>query len=261
MAQRQVLERPKRARLLVLVVFASIAAPAGSGAPADEEFFETRIRPVLAKSCFACHTNSELGGLRVDSRDNLLKGGKSGPAVVPGKPEASLIIKAVSQLDERLRMPLAGKKLSQEEISDLSSWVKSGAYWPKHNIAPNAAASAGFVISPEQRAFWSFRPLSKPDLPHVHDKSWAKGPIDHFILARQEARKLQPVKAAEKRALIRRATFDLIGLPPSPDENKRFLDRYFGKCVFQSAGPAACFATLRRAVGSLVARYRPLCGR
>src|SRR5882762_3756883 len=101
MAQREVFDKPKRARILAAVLFASVAAPAGSGAPADEEFFETRIRPVLAKNCFACHTNSQLGGLRVDSRDNLLKGGKSGPAVVPGKPDESLLIKAVSQVDER----------------------------------------------------------------------------------------------------------------------------------------------------------------
>jgi mono/diheme cytochrome c family protein len=197
--------------------------PKNDVSPAAEEFFETHIRPILAKNCFACHTDSQLGGLRVDSRDSLLKGGKSGPAIIPGKPDESLLIKAVTHGDERLKMPMAGQKLSEEQISDLANWIRNGVYWPQHEVFAAATGSGGFAITPEQKGFWSFRPLSKPDLPKVRAKSWIKGPIDYFILARQEAQDLQPVRMAEKRALIRRATFDLIGLPPAPEEVNAFL--------------------------------------
>ena len=128
------------------------------------DFFETRIRPILAANCFSCHTNSKLGGLQLDSRTAALKGGKSGPAIVPGKPEESLLIRAVLQQDAKLKMPM-GSRLKDQEIADLTSWVKIGAPWPESS-APQQPASTGtkYVIKPEQRAFWAFQPVRKsPD--------------------------------------------------------------------------------------------------
>jgi hypothetical protein len=188
----------------------------------SSEFFESRIRPILANSCYACHTSSQLGNLRVDSRDALLKGGKSGPAVVPGKPEESLLIRAVRQVDERLKMPMGGT-LQEQEISDLTTWVKMGAPWPEVKV-PAAAAKKEFKITPVQRDFWSFRPIRKVLPPEGRSSTELKSPIDRFILASLEAHGLKPVPAADKRTLIRRATLDLTGLPPTPEEVEAFLN-------------------------------------
>ena len=186
-----------------------------------EEFFEKRVRPVLAERCYACHTNSKLGGLQLDSRDAILKGGKSGPAIVPGKPGESLLIKAVNQTDPRLKMPMTGPKLTDDQIAALSHWVEIGAPWTASKSgAPQT--KKGFTITPEQRAFWSLQPLHKPAVPEVKDPSWVKNPIDNFILAKLEQKGLNPVKAADKRVLLRRATYDLTGLPPTPEEIEAF---------------------------------------
>ena len=181
-----------------------------------QEFFEMRVRPVLAKNCFACHSASKMGGLEIRSRDSLLKGGKSGPAVIAGDPDHSLLIQAIRQQGE-LKMPPQGR-LKDEEIEQISSWVKSGAIWPDAPSAP-AAKTGEYVVTPEQRAFWSFQPIQKPELPKVN----AKTPIDRFILAKLNEKGLAPVKLADKRTLIRRATYDLTGLPPSPEQIDGFL--------------------------------------
>jgi len=185
--------------------------------PAQEpgEFFESRVRPVLSKNCFACHTNSKLGGLELDSRDHLLKGGKSGPAIVPGQPESSLLIQAVRHSHERLKMPPQGK-LSDEEISNLAAWVKMGAVWPQN---PPVTATAEYTIRPEQRAFWAFQPVRKPAVPEGKTAS----AIDRFILAKLQSQGLKSVRPADRRALIRRVTFDLTGLPPTPEEVDAFV--------------------------------------
>lgn len=179
------------------------------GALQAQDFFETRIRPVLIANCYGCHAETKTSGLRVDSREALLKGGNAGPAIIPGDPDRSLLIQAVSHTHERYRMPL-GKKLASAEIEDLKTWVRAGATWPEH-AAPTVKA-AGAKISPEQRAFWSFRPLVKPP-----------GGIDVLIADRLARAGLKPVGPASKRTLIRRATFDLIGLPPTPAEVESFL--------------------------------------
>ena len=181
-----------------------------------QEFFEMRVRPVLAKNCFACHSASKMGGLEMRSRDSLLKGGKSGPAVIAGDPDHSLLIQAIRQQGE-LKMPPQGR-LKDEEIEQISSWVKSGAIWPDAPSSP-AAKTGEYVVTPEQRAFWSFQPIQKPELPKVN----AKTPIDRFILAKLNEKGLAPVKLADKRTLIRRATYDLTGLPPSPEQIDGFL--------------------------------------
>jgi nitroreductase len=183
------------------------------------DFFESKIRPILANSCYSCHTTSQLGGLRLDSGDAMLKGGSRGPAVKPGDPDASLLITAVRQSDAKLKMPVGGK-LKDSEIADLTAWVKAGAVWPK--TAVSSAPSGKYVITPEAKKFWSMLPLSTPPTPRVKDPKWAKTSIDKFILANLEKQGLKPAPMASKRDLIRRATLDLTGLPPTPEEVAAF---------------------------------------
>ncbi|MGI8989454.1 MAG: PSD1 and planctomycete cytochrome C domain-containing protein [Bryobacteraceae bacterium] len=190
----------------------------------SSDFFETRVRPVLANSCYSCHASSQLGGLRLDSRVAMLQGGKSGPAIVPGRPNDSMLIRAIEQADPKLKMPMSGQKLKDQEIADLKHWIQIGAPWPESPAGPKPASAAkGFAITPEQRSFWSFQPLRKPEPPRVKDASWPKSPVDNFVLAKLDQQGLTPVKPADKRTLLRRATFDLIGLPPTPEEVDAFL--------------------------------------
>src|ERR1700681_3419357 len=189
------------------------------------EFFERRIRPVLTNNCYTCHTDSKLGGLQVNSRVALLSGGSRGPAINVGNPDDSLLIRAVMHVDPTLKMPLGGAKLKDNEIADLKYWIQTGAVWPDGDVKTAAApvASPKFSIKPEQRKFWSFQPLQKPALPAVKDAAWAKTPIDRFILTKLEENNLKPVKAADRRSLIRRAYYDLVGLPPTPEQVDAFL--------------------------------------
>jgi cytochrome c553 len=238
---------------LLSVVF-SIAMPCSFSLAyqqSSEEFFEARVRPVLVKNCFSCHTSAPMGGLRLDSGESLLKGGDSGPAIVAGNPDQSLLIQVIRHSHERLKMPFGRDKLRNEEIADLAAWVKSGAAWPK-SAAPAVAAtrSGEYVITPEQRAFWSFRPVQKPSFPQVKDASWPRSPIDFFILSKLEERGLTPVRAADKRVLIRRAYFDLTGLPPSPEEVDAFV---------QDSSPEAFARLVDRLLAS--ARYGERWGR
>jgi mono/diheme cytochrome c family protein len=198
----------------------AVAGPAAGADPA--EFFEMKVRPVLAKNCYTCHTESKMGGLRLDSADAVKQGGKSGPPIVAGKPDESLLIQAIRQTHERLKMPPNGK-LKDQEIADIAEWVKQGAIWPVSSTTQSKPSGPDYVITPEQRAFWSFQPVLKPTPPAVKDKAWTRNPIDNFILARLEAQGLKPARTADKRILIRRATLDLIGLPPSPEEVDAFL--------------------------------------
>jgi mono/diheme cytochrome c family protein len=185
------------------------------------DFFESRIRPLLARQCLSCHGGQKLSPLDMLGRDELLKGGKHGPAIVPGKPDESLLIKAVTHTHERLKMPLNGK-LSDQEIADLKSWIAGGAVWPESaKIAPQPASK--YAITAEQRAFWSFQPVRKTAPPSVRNKRWPRSPIDAFLLAKIEEAGLSPAPPADRRTLIRRATLDLTGLPPTPDEVDTFL--------------------------------------
>jgi Protein of unknown function (DUF1549)/Protein of unknown function (DUF1553)/Planctomycete cytochrome C len=198
----------------------SVLTLASAFAQAPTDFFENNVRPVLAENCYDCHTTAEMGGLRVDSRERLLQGGKSGPAVIPGDPDKSLLIQAVRQTGD-LKMPKGGK-LKPAEIQALTDWVKMGTPWPEAKAAA-VQSSPVKVITPEQRAFWSFQPLQDPAIPAVKEKSWAKTNIDHFVLAKLEAKGMKPVGPADRRALIRRVTLDLTGLPPTPEEVDAFV--------------------------------------
>jgi mono/diheme cytochrome c family protein len=127
------------------------------------QFFETRIRPLLANNCYSCHTDKKSGGLRVDSRVALLAGGDSGPAIIPGRPDESLLVRAVSHTSPELKMPLGGEKLKDAQIADLRYWIQAmAAYWPDEGAAktaPPPTSGAKFTIRPEQRNFWSFQPI------------------------------------------------------------------------------------------------------
>ncbi len=194
--------------------------------PQAVEFFESQIRPILAEFCYHCHTDDEKGGLRVDSRERLLKGGESGPAIVPGDPDASLLIRAVRHAAGAPKMPRSEPKLADAQVNALAAWIKSGAPWPA--ATPTTAASASSpkppdkVITAEQRAFWSFAPIGQPAVPSVTRADWAKTDIDRFILSRLEREGLVPARSADKLTLIRRATMDLTGLPPTPEDVEAF---------------------------------------
>jgi hypothetical protein len=197
----------------------ALAAPAAA-APTPDEFFEKEVRPLLTERCLECHGDKKpKGGLRLTSRARLLKGGDTGPAAVAGKPADSLLIRAVHYTNA-LRMPPTGK-LSDREIAVLTRWVELELPWPQST--PEVVAADKFTITDEQRRFWSFQPVKDVKPPAVKDAKWAQCDLDRFILAALEAKGLKPAKAADKRTLLRRATFDLTGLPPTPDEIDAFL--------------------------------------
>jgi cytochrome c553 len=207
----------------VLLLAWPISARAGAPASDAADFFETKVRPLLDAQCLRCHgPEKQKAGLRLDSREAALKGGDSGPAMKPGDPEASRIVEAI-RYDGDVRMP-PKRKLEPAEIAVLTDWIKAGAPWPEPREPPRPAATtdSGFTVSAEDRAFWSFQPIADPPLPSVRNASWVRSDIDRFVLARLESEGLQPVSPADKRTLIRRASFDLVGLPPTPEEIEAF---------------------------------------
>src|SRR5262245_57390254 len=213
--------------LTTTTIWAARAQPATapqSPSTAAVDFFEANIRPVLVESCSKCHTKGEAGGLRVDSREALLKGGASGPAVIPGKPDDSYLLLAIRHAPNAPRMPKNGTKLSDAQIAAFAQWIRDGAPWPAAASANASATPAARekVITAEQRSFWSFQPLRVTEPPAVSRSDWPKSPIDRFILARLEKEGLSPVRAADKRTLIRRATLDLTGVPPTPEDVDAF---------------------------------------
>jgi Protein of unknown function (DUF1549)/Protein of unknown function (DUF1553)/Planctomycete cytochrome C len=212
---------PASSAQVSVVKVSAPSAPHPQGAMSDADFFETNIRPIFANNCYSCHGDITSGGLKLDSREALLKGGELGPVLVPGDPGKSLIITAVHQ-NTSLKMPKGGK-LTPQEVADLTEWVKHGAVWPKS--APGTVFSASVktgIITDKQRAFWSFQPLKVVPVPEVKDTHWARTPIDKFVLAKMEQGGLKPSAQADRRTLIRRATYDLTGLPPTPEEVEAF---------------------------------------
>jgi hypothetical protein len=197
---------------LLLAVAAQDASPASEGV----DFFEKRIRPLLAEQCLKCHGPGAKpkGGLRLDTRAALLRGGQSGPALVPGDPDRSLLVQAVRRSSAELQMP-PDRALSSAQVQDLAGWVQRGAPGPRDE---GAAARPPTAELP-----WSFRPLRKPELPRVRDSAWPLNEVDLFLRSTLEEKGLTPSGPAEKRTLIRRATFDLLGLPPTPEEIDAFL--------------------------------------
>jgi len=185
-------------------------------------FFEKRIRPLLATRCYECHSAEAKtieANLLVDSAPGMLHGGDKGPAVVPGDLDQSLLMKAVRYDDDELQMPPDGK-LSAQEIADLEEWIRLGAPDPRTKAT---VAKVSKIDWEQGRKHWAYQPIVRPAVPEVKDAAWIRNDVDRFLLARLEKEGLSPVEGAQKRVLIRRATFDLIGLPPTPEEIEAFL--------------------------------------
>ncbi len=201
--------------------------PAKPFTPAQVRFFETEVQPILKARCLKCHGEGPKvrAGFRLDSRANVLRGGDLGPAVTVQEPERSRLLAAIRYQD--LEMPPAGK-LPAREIDVLTRWVKDGLPWSTEStaaatsVAPAKPAAVKTPSPARAGSLWSFRPVRTPTLPVVSDRSWSRSPIDAFLLARLEAEGLRPVEPADPVALIRRVTYDLTGLPPTPQEVDRF---------------------------------------
>jgi hypothetical protein len=208
------------------LTFAQAADPkaiarAAADDPAKVEFFEKRIRPILADNCFSCHsaTTNSKGGLRTDDINGLLTGGTSGAAIIPGNVDDSLLLQAVKY--EGFKMP-PKKRISDEQIADLTRWIADGAAWPKA-IFDEKLTQPNEKYDALKKNHWAWQPLAKVSPPAVVNDAWAKSDLDRFILAKLESQKLAPVGDAERRDLIRRVTFDLTGLPPTVAEIQTFL--------------------------------------
>jgi mono/diheme cytochrome c family protein len=220
-------------RTMLACWLTSVAAFAiGPGVRADEvatkdaEFFEQQIRPLLIAQCTECHGDrKQEAKLRLDSREALLAGGDSGPALVPGDPEKSLLIAAVHYKADAVQMPPKGK-MDDEKIGLLTRWVKSGAVWPVSKMPVREEVASGdktYKIRPQDRDFWSFRPVVKYAPPDAASPAFTNDAIDNFIQKKLSGQNLAPAAPADKRQLIRRVTFDLTGLPPTSAEVSQFL--------------------------------------
>jgi len=207
---------------LGVVCAASLLCAAMSARSAETDgnaWFESKIRPLLVERCFECHSEKKhKGGLRLDSKAAWQKGGETGPAVVPGHPESSLLMKAVGWTDKELQMP-PKKQLAADEIALLEQWIKMGAPDPRDG----ALVVAKGVDMVAGRKHWAFQPVSNPEPPFLENESGQPTELDRFILARMRKEKVSPNAQADRRTLIRRATFDLTGLPPTPAEIDMFL--------------------------------------
>ena len=193
-------------------------------AAADIEYFEKKIRPLLASRCYSCHSNQAKivqGGLKLDSVGGLLTGGDTGPALVPGKPDESLLVAAIRyEKDADVQMPPKGR-LPDQEIAELTEWVKRGAPFPGDtNPPPRPNREIDFQAA---KQFWSFRPAEKRALPETTLPKWPRQRLDHFVLAAMEREGLTPSAEADRATLLRRLSFDLIGLPPTPEEVDDFV--------------------------------------
>jgi len=212
----------------LLLELASVSLAAEAVAPSDAvaeghalngdagaRFFETEVLPILRAHCFSCHTPE--GGREVESefdlssRESLLLGGASGPAIDAERPDDSALLRAVRYED--YEMPPKGK-LPQAQIAVLERWVKMGAPW---SAAPTVHAGPP-QVDDAARKFWSFQPVTRPDVPTVNDPEWAASPVDAFLLAKMQASGLSPAPPARKTTLLRRVYYDLTGLPPTPDD-------------------------------------------
>ncbi len=186
------------------------------------EFFEKKVRPVLARNCYNCHSadNKAMGGLRVDDRNGLVGGGNRGPAVVPGRPGESLLLQAVRRTHAKLKMP-PDSRLTDAEIADLARWIEEGAAWPRTEL-PSSLGRYAARYAELRKTHWAWQPLRPAGVPPVRAAAWPRSDVDRFLLAKLEAKGLAPVGDADRGTLIRRVTFDLTGLPPTPEEIEAF---------------------------------------
>ncbi|QDT56452.1 Xanthan lyase precursor [Caulifigura coniformis] len=210
-----------RCGLLAIVLLTATAVRAAEPDTAKLKFFESKIRPVLIDQCYECHAagaKAVRGGLLLDSREGLLQGGDSGPAIVPGKPDESLLMSALRFED--FEMPPKGK-LGDDVVRNFEQWIREGAVDPRTGSGPLVAKTIDIEAG---RQFWAFQPISRPMLPAVADSRWSGCGIDRFVDAKRRETGLEAAPAADRVTLIRRATFDLWGLPPRPEEIAAFVN-------------------------------------
>jgi hypothetical protein len=215
------------------LLFASALLPLSIGAHAAEspitpearEFFESKIRPVLISECNECHSAAKhKGGLRLDYRDGWKKGGDSGDTIVPGNAAKSLLIKSIRHEDPDLKMPAKSPKLDDKVIADFEKWVNMGAPDPRDEPPKEQSGKPGWPdLLATRRTWWSLQPVQKPAVPNVKDAAWSSNPVDRFLLAKMEEHGLTPAATADPRTFIRRLTFALTGLPPTPAEVETFV--------------------------------------
>ncbi len=210
---------------VVLVLIGFVGGIAVTATAADDkaghQFFETKIRPLFAEHCYECHGEDEQeSDLRLDTYDGMIQGGAAGVSIVPNEPDESLLLTALKYVDDDLQMP-PDRKLSEDQIAAVRKWIAMGA--PHPDADGKAPVPVKKVDIAAGRTFWAFRPPQPKPVPAVRDSSWTQTPIDHFILAKLDEQGLEPAPPADRRTLIRRATFDLTGLPPTPQEVDAFL--------------------------------------
>ena len=227
-----------RGFLIALTMLAACAAFARGADPAEQHFID-KVKPLLDSRCISCHgAEKQKGGLRMDSRAALIKGGDTGPALVPGKPSESLLVQAVNHTKKDLEMP-PKEKLTLNDIAVVERWIRDGAPWPETVVAQatNPAKSAERIgdawhdprnpivkiFGGQRLDLWSLKPITNPKPPSVKNRQFVRNPIDQFILARLESAQLSPAPEADRRTLARRVFYDLTGLPPTPEEMNSFL--------------------------------------
>jgi hypothetical protein len=201
-----------------ILVAASVSAADLS--PEQLDFFEKKVQPVLKDQCYKCHSNEAgkaKGGLLLDSRKAAQKGGDNGPAVVPGDISKSLLVTAITYKDKDLQMPPKGEKLSDQQIADLTEWVKMGAPDPREEAKGKLSG-----LTDKSRQHWAYQPVKKPAIPAIKNRAWCVTPVDAFILEKIEAKGMAPSPPTDKETLLRRASYDLTGLPPTPKEIEDF---------------------------------------
>ncbi len=210
---------PRMKNGLLIILLISVHSPVYGLGSAEDDFFESRVRPLLAKRCYECHRRKAEGGLRLDSLQAMLKGGQTGPAIVVGDPERSLLWLAVSGNHTEISMP-PQEALKNGEIHTFEKWISDGAHWPRAQPSIRATPDEHGITAVE-RAFWSFQPIARPGVPDV-DGEWGQHPIDAFVARRHESQGLVAGEITAPRTIIRRLTFDLTGLPPTPQEVESF---------------------------------------
>ena len=244
-------------RTLVALIFCLVtpvaplqAAEPVAVSPAELEFFETKIRPVLVEHCYSCHSAEAAkqgklkAGLQLDTRAGLFAGGESGPAIVVGKPGKSLLIQALHY--DGYEMPPEGR-LPDDVIANFERWVRTGAADPR--VGQVATVKRGLTVE-EGRKFWSQQPIRRHALPQVRDEEWSSEPIDRFILARQESAGIRPVRDADPRVLVRRIYLDLLGLPlnmdgsegPRAQATRAFARNFAARTALPMVQPTASLA-------------------
>src|SRR4029453_2073730 len=216
-------------RLTILALLLTLLPAIVAADEAGVEFFEKKVRPILVAHCFECHSgkiDKPKGGLRLDSLAAAIKGGETGPAIVPGKPKESLLVDAINygglyQIPPKTRLPA-------EEVAALTKWIEMGAPWATQiAVGASTAPKGEFNLAKRKAEHWCWQPVSSPQVPQIrHPRSEIRDPIDAFILAKLESKGLSPAPPADPPTLIRRVYFDLIGLPPSVKEVDEFLAAY-----------------------------------